>query len=86
VGLWGERGREESKFQIEGVFFPSVFPFFKWKQDYRTVSNRGHIPSSLEWLGSCCLHVELIVGRPSPHQTQILAKKPKALRSVLGSR
>jgi hypothetical protein len=37
-----ERGREESKPQLEEVFVfvfvLSVFLFFKWKQDYRTLS------------------------------------------------
>jgi hypothetical protein len=42
-----------------------------------SVSNRGHILSPLELLSSCRVHVQLIVGRPSPHQTQILAKQPE---------
>jgi hypothetical protein len=41
---------------------------------------------SSQWPDSCCLHVELIVGRANTCQIQILAKKPKALRLVLGSR
>jgi hypothetical protein len=50
--VMGGGGREESKSQLEGVLsflsFLSFFLSFKWKQDYRSVSNRGYIPSPLE--------------------------------------
>jgi hypothetical protein len=45
---WGYKdGREESKSQLEGVLV-CLFFFFKWKQDYGTLSKRGHIPFLLE--------------------------------------
>jgi hypothetical protein len=62
-GFKGVGRREESKFQLEWVFF---FPlFFKWKQDYGTLSPTEAIFHLLlsDWTH---LYVALIVGRPSP--------------------
>jgi hypothetical protein len=77
-------GREEIKSQLErGFGFFCLF--FKWKQDYRTLSpTEGifYLLSDRAFVGA-----QLIVNRPSPIRPKFWPKKtPKALRSVLGSR